>query len=72
MGLLGAEMSPGNSTHGAIAAAHALRHTTSNASSLGAAAPAPPPQPQHRRSQTWHAQEGQSPQGPSAMRSVLK
>lgn len=58
-GLLGAEMSPGPSTHGAGAARQLLQRTTPG----GSAAPLDPggeaqqvqPRP-HRRSNTWAAQ----------------
>lgn len=58
-GLLGAEMSPGPSTHGAVAAGQLLQRTTSGSSAAavdpgGEGQQAQPRRP--RRSNTWAAQ----------------
>lgn len=73
-GLLGAEMSPGPSTHGAAAAGQLLQRTTSSSSAAaldpgGEGQQAQPRQP--RRSNTWAAQGASPLNGLAATRSVL-
>ncbi|KAL4853598.1 hypothetical protein ACK3TF_005430 [Chlorella vulgaris] len=66
LGLLSAEMSPCNSTHGAVAAGRLLNRTTS-----GSGLPRPPQQAQQAQQQAQQQEGGPSPRLPSATKSVL-